>query len=1268
MSNICSTPYLDALDFTSKEVFNKKMDANKAYNQFLYKSPETKDTFEEAVEDAEADIAQEREKIKSINTKTQGGKLRVSEAKIRIKELQIIRDQNKTKANFWSPKADVLQNIQQLVMDQWARYADSKLYDDGINPWVLFPVIRHFTQDRINRQYDNLGSLHIKDLKAIYMSLFDAFNIANKRADKAAKLSGIDDTFTNPASAMFQNDPTGIGYSIIMDSQSLAEEVYSPVNKWSSQINTYYGNIDSYLDKQVDLEGVALERAQREMYDAIVDIMDEQLVYQTSAPVIEYNPGVKNKDGSKGSWQWTASKEDIKRIKEIVKRNIDLGIQAYGDIKTIEMKDANNNVLNRNLYVLIEQPTAENGREVWKAYEIPHIKKPDGNLELIDPRQETDWVDFFKNSNRKLANTNMEGGVLSQGLMPEGWYRTTEHQVKTANYHSKDPSYKVEAYNAYVKEDFMHDNEALWQAIKGIKAILIESYNMQIESHAHSKKKYDKLVDKIIKKSNSTISKDKITQKQIKQMLSSITNASSMNVNFSMEGGEIRHGSLDFNQRRHHVFRMYHEDVYFGALKRAIKEITIDVKKATEALSKPGATLEDRHALEDRKEILEMYKNSVNVFLGQTVDTDLALDNGKLNTATGSKFSKHRSMMMRPLRRTTTIDGKKTVVDRGMRKDKNIWIDGLETSMRAEKQGALQLKLTDAMLSTDAVIMDFLIDHVKGSFGHGDIKAGILGWDYSDKKMVDRTQRFLRKIPGLSATELTEAKFNMYSQWVSSMQSASMLSGGSAFTNNFQRTQFIVNNGLPVVLEAYRYLNDPLTAMIAENAAAEGGVTDVLVALADTLSSLTSDDNGILAGPMALKDLVLIRLDMDTFISRSFGTKWDAWFGPAVEKAYQKLGPDMDRVSAMKDIKKDVWNALNGLTSEDVTPAEQKALLNKLKRWFTTAQINKFATWALSGGVFNWSKSVKEIASMTGSEKTMRIEAYVIGGLKLLRKYGGHLEIPSDVAPGGEMEWLFAQPEAIDAGRAEVRQTMFGITNAFLPKIAKGGTGRQIMKFKLFPYMQGTQELKLLNNYNNIQRYDRYLAGASPEKINAIMATLTEGMLLVGRDIRHPLNLTEVYNINSSTLSATEKGLRLYLYIKCTATVFLDMFTKNFLATEILNFSRSFFGYQFTKGAQHGVSAILPSTALAFFQLIGGLYTLATSEEEEEAMKLLDAASFVLLPTFWNIAMRAHAKNTDQTFLSATGETISTMFLQPIQPITNLIGRAAEGIENLFDD
>ena len=32
MSNICSTPYLDALDFTSKEVFNKKMDANKAYN------------------------------------------------------------------------------------------------------------------------------------------------------------------------------------------------------------------------------------------------------------------------------------------------------------------------------------------------------------------------------------------------------------------------------------------------------------------------------------------------------------------------------------------------------------------------------------------------------------------------------------------------------------------------------------------------------------------------------------------------------------------------------------------------------------------------------------------------------------------------------------------------------------------------------------------------------------------------------------------------------------------------------------------------------------------------------------------------------------------------------------------------------------------------------------------------------------------------------------------------------------------------------------
>ena len=48
--------------------------------------------------------------------------------------------------------------------------------------------------------------------------------------------------------------------------------------------------------------------------------------------------------------------------------------------------------------------------------------------------------------------------------------------------------------------------------------------------------------------------------------------------------------------------------------------------------------------------------------------------------------------------------------------------------------------------------------------------------------------------------------------------------------------------------------------------------------------------------------------------------------------------------------------------------------------------------------------------------------------------------------------------------------------------------------------------------------------------------------------------------------------------------------------------------------------------------------------------------------------MRAHAKNTDQTFLSATGETISTMFLQPIQPITNLIGRAAEGIENLFDD
>ena len=69
-------------------------------------------TFEAAVDEANENIKKERKKLKGINKKTQSGKLRVAETTRKIKELEIIRDNNQSKVKTWGAKAEILQNIQ----------------------------------------------------------------------------------------------------------------------------------------------------------------------------------------------------------------------------------------------------------------------------------------------------------------------------------------------------------------------------------------------------------------------------------------------------------------------------------------------------------------------------------------------------------------------------------------------------------------------------------------------------------------------------------------------------------------------------------------------------------------------------------------------------------------------------------------------------------------------------------------------------------------------------------------------------------------------------------------------------------------------------------------------------------------------------------------------------------------------------------------------------------------------------------------------------
>ena len=256
------------------------------------------------------------------------------------------------------------------------------------------------------------------------------------------------------------------------------------------------------------------------------------------------------------------------------------------------------------------------------------------------------------------------------------------------------------------------------------------------------------------------------------------------------------------------------------------------------------------------------------------------------------------------------------------------------------------------------------------------------------------------------------------------------------------------------------------------------------------------------------------------------------------------------------------------------------------------------------------------------------------------------------------MDWVFTQKEAIDAGIVEVRQTMFGITNAYMPKVMKGATGRQLFKFKLFPYKQGGEEYKLLNNYANIQKYDAWLKGADPGKLQNIMNTLISGGKLL---VTHPPKLNDD---TTGDLSEIEKQVRLYVYLRVTASIINDMLNATEIVTKIYSILRKFLGYRVTAGAQHGTSAILPSTLMAFLKGIGGLYLLGIGDEEE-GLEWIEAFSFIFLPASWNILGRAYFK--DQSLLEATGEVANIMFLTPFRPLIELGKYGAETAYEVFD-
>jgi len=1146
--------------------------------------------------------------------------------------------------------------IRDMLIDNINEWADKNSYN--INPDIYFPIIKDFLLER----YGMLPSMDttVGGLNAIETRLRKIFEQQHKRDDEP--LSAFKRQMQDPGILILKQDPTGLAYDLVNKSRQAPAEIFGVVNKYNNRVKQTTSTLRRWVRSNkflfrvnVPSHGEVDHKTQAKSFDNIIkfafDAMDGRAKYIVPKDL--------------GSAEFKADELGKTGYNAIVKRNILRKINEGGEIQKFTTPQGQN-----FYYVVIKQDIeSHDGKEVYYAYQVPH--KPGKEREgvaprdfLLLPRSDKKGIkgdlsrkdyDTALGDNVRLATYTNKTGQEIQGRMNEGWYEAKTHKPLESRKKIVVGGQAVEkkefvySYSDYKYNDNINTTDhpqskrdlppAFWRFVKDLRATLKEFH-----TYATDKNRTTEQVRKGIVSSLKEFGARKMTMDEFDELMTQALSIDGLRSNMRMDDkGQLITANTFFGEQYNYIpWRYTVNDMIMGNVKarEAMIAKIADLERAikygsyqsAEGLT-PAEALDISAEIASNKLDLEILAGTEDTpglvsHFDDIIDSAAGLktlhDSKRLNQVQTITAAQHRKGFMEPI---ATYDDEGNVINHGRLADMEIFSDYFYDTARTLVHNDLRNNLFNVLGHTTAPVSEFMVDHVKATFGMLDIDAGIFGLDYSNPKVSRIANKALKRFMGPDF-EVTPENLHRVARMHSMFISGNLLQLGSTLNNNFQRISVwieAVNQDWEEVDELMSTKNEETGNLWADEIAEASGVTEVSIGLADSLMGMMTDDVTMMTGFFAKKDYLVLTLGKQEALAKMRKTKiWISFFQSVIKN---RQGGVKATTTQLDHMYEGTWEMINGLKKGILTEKQLKGIRKNFEGVVQAELVNEYASWGLKGGYVSGMlkrTGADKYLTFSGSEETMR-RWTAVHGVVLAKQLG---LIPQEVIDDPQKfdySSEYMHPNALKMARILNNITMFGLSPQFLPPMFRGAVGTLFFKFKPYQWHQGRREMYTILNYMDS------LSGLKKREMitNTLSTFMPPNLGITKKEILGVNIPVPTFGRSKQILSEPSEKLKKFIWSR----VMISMIFAPLMYFPVITSVQRFIRNQ-SRGTAYGVGeramerggeSVIATSAIQLAQvvaLIGGYM----DEDEEKGDDAMRDARRWFLPFYVNLIMEVFSE------------------------------------------
>ena len=949
--------------------------------------------------------------------------------------------------------------IQKQAKKEEARYkAHKDLYDYLINDTIFqFHASAYLIEPHVRTNWiRGILGIQFPDLN---MSNWDEREIISakkffQKYEKVAKgkedegMSSAQNTIMNPLRVAASLDPSGYALQAVQMSQQVFDSIKNRTHKLKSRIDGHNNQIARVVDQ---------ERSQ-EAHELLRDIMDgrQRNLYPVDIPTdpVQFN----------------------------IFRNGPIGRQFFYSLKHAHLQHNIDMDGEPGRYVMVDlskvpfwgKPAPKGQKsegELWQERLEAVIRGKYGEL----PEQGVSYAIFKVPSNidafikgtssaeniSESLDAKGKISVIDKNPLEQGFYEATVFDTygsvmpNTTTKH-QPAGKKRRGYQNFERKEKQPPKkwmDTIWRVAAEQREMyqeIFDEFKAEIASYNDSVNSFRASADKVLELWG--IGEEREEGKQDEQrtnFIDMIENMGDFNSNLVYDEDNdvlLSPNTYVRNIKEGYDFNQWHIGHYWDMLSNALADM--EEKRATEQrdVDRNSRVLQSKEATEaDIEEAMSAIDRATNRIEELDNMTDIISEMERRSSGEPS-FEAQKDMV---------LNGKMLMFkSRGLlndpmlrRRDPELMKDYIESGYRTIEMNKIKLALLKSMVfMPNKQLAEYVIDQVLASSGSPQVQAGLFKMGYSNEGIA-------KWLPKMMPWRWKGRKFEMDAGDVARMGAMhngfivySNLGYKTAFTNNFQRITPWLDYGWPLMARGTKAIwtgDDRYTSEEWMDIVRETGVLDPIQAFTDMLLAGAKSSSGW-DFVVPLVDMAKVKLG-----AKGFAQKWT--IDSVLKKALGKEEADLQA------LKKRIHEVA---TSETKDKALLKRQIRELNLGLSESYMGRLVAWKLG-----WVPIGKGLGlfTMTESEQLMRAEVALMGMFQA-EAMGELGDVQSILGKNPDAKpWL--SEAGIRMARLMVYNTMFGMSQQFLPKMFRGAVGKWFWQFKSYQYHQAEHDMKYLSNF-----------------------------------------------------------------------------------------------------------------------------------------------------------------------------------------------------------